>query len=429
MQLKKIQEIIDTGTGFFKTRGWVKRKRDLTEKIFILLRDETNELQCVIDKNASKELIEKAEKMLVESSCIIEGNLKKDERAPHGIELNVTNIEVINFAEKFPIQRDLSTEFLLDVRHLWLRSSKMKHALKVRSTVFKAFHDFMRSKNAIEVQCPMFVTGAVEGGSTLFEVPYFGKKAFLTQSSQFYLETMIFSLGNVYTVAPSFRAEKSKTSRHLTEFWHAEAEFPWMHLNELLDLEEEMIKFIVSQVIEKNSKELKLLGRNIADLEPTIKGKFKRVTYREMLEKAKKKFSYLKFGSDFGEKEERELTRNEEMPVLVTHYPKSLKPFYHRVNPEDKETVLCCDVLAPEGYGEIIGSGERCWTKEELLSRMKEENIDLKPYQWYIDLRLYGAVPHSGFGLGLDRITAWLIKAQHIRDVIPYPRTMTRLYP
>lgn len=426
----KISETVSKGSGKADLRGWVKRKREMKNKIFILLRDETDEIQCVVDREkADKKTVADADKLFIEASIEISGSLRKDERAPHGLELDVSSLNAIDFGEDFPIQRDLSESFLLDVRHLWLRAGKMRDALKVRATVFSALREFMEQEGAIEVQCPMFVTGAVEGGATMFEVPYFGEKAYLTQSSQFYLETMIFSLGKVYTVAPSFRAEKSRTTRHLTEFWHAEFEAPFWHLDDVIDFEERMLKFIVSSAIEKNSKELKALGRDPKELEPSASKKYERMSYDEVLKIAQKKFPYLKHGSDLGEKEEREITRENSVPLIVTHYPRSLKPFYHRPDEKNPKLVLCNDILAPEGYGEIIGSGERCWTKDELLGRMKEENIDPKPYQWYVDLRKFGAVPHSGFGLGIDRLTSWICKSPHIRDVIPFPRTMNRYYP
>jgi len=430
MDFKTIDYSLKQEKGKFKFRGWIKRKRVFGEKIFILLRDTTNEMQCVFAKaDLKNEIWAKVDQATIESSVSISGSLKEDKRAPNGFELVASEIEVISLSAEFPIQRDLSESFILDVRHLWMRSSKMTDALKVKATVLEAFRDFMKEKNVTEVQGPMFVTGAVEGGSTLFEVPYFGKKAFLTQSSQFYLETFIFSHGDVYTIAPSFRAEKSRTRRHVTEFWHAEGEFAWMGLPELLDFEEGMVKFIAKKVIENNEQELKSLGRDPKELEPTIKKKWPRFTYNEILKDAQKKFPKLKHGSDFGEKEEREITKDFKTPIIVTHYPAKLKPFYHRPDPENPEYLLCNDVLAPEGYGEIIGSGERCWNMDEILSRMKAQHIDPKPYQWYIDLRKYGGVQHSGFGLGIERLTTWLCKLDHIKDVIAYPRTMNRLYP
>ncbi|MCX8189826.1 MAG: asparagine--tRNA ligase [Candidatus Diapherotrites archaeon] len=427
----KILEAIKKCPQKAKIRGWIKRMREHKGKIFFLLRDETSELQCVADsEKTNKELWQMCLNATIESSVELSGTLRRDERAPHGVELSIEDFKIIGLAEKFPIQKDFSTEFLLDVRHLWLRSAKMRDALKVRDTVFRAFREFMRKElNAYETQGAMFVSGMVEGGSTLFEVPYFGKKIYLTQSSQFYLEAVMYSLGNVYTIAPSFRAEKSKTTRHLTEFWHAEGEFPWIGLKELLDIEENMIKYMVRAVLEQNEIELKALGREPKTLEPSAYKKYDRMRYEEVLKIVQKRFPYLKGATDFGEKEEREITKERKVPLLVTHYPKELKPFYHRLDPEDNKHVLCCDVLAPEGYGEIIGSGERIWELKEMLERMKEEGLSPEQYGWYVDLRRYGSVPHAGFGLGLDRFTAWVTKAQHIRDVVPFPRTLNRYYP
>ncbi|MEM4662665.1 MAG: asparagine--tRNA ligase [Candidatus Diapherotrites archaeon] len=431
MDFIKIAEAIEKIPQKAKIRGWIKRMREHKGKIFFLLRDETSELQCVADvEKISKEIWQECSRATIESSVELAGSLRKDERAPHGVELSIDDFKIIGLAEKFPIQKDFSTEFLLDVRHLWLRSAKMRDALKVRDTVFRAFREFMRKElNAYETQGAMFVSGMVEGGSTLFEVPYFGKKIYLTQSSQFYLEALMYSLGNVYTVAPSFRAEKSKTTRHLTEFWHAEGEFPWIGLKELLDIEEEMIRYMVRSVLEQNEAQLKSLGRDPATLEPSAYKKYDRMRYDDVLKIVQKAFPYVKGPTDFGEKEEREITRARKVPLLVTHYPRELKPFYHRPDPQNPKYVLCCDVLAPEGYGEIIGSGERIWDLKELLERLQEEGLDPKQYEWYVDLRRYGSVPHAGFGLGLDRFTAWVTKAQHIRDVVPFPRTLNRYYP
>ncbi|MFH1234611.1 MAG: asparagine--tRNA ligase [Candidatus Diapherotrites archaeon] len=430
MDLAKIEKAFSQKKGEFYTRGWIKRKRDMKGKLFFLLRDETGEVQCVADlETLDKKISGDCLKATIESSIYLRGELHADERAPGGVELRISSIEIVGLAEDFPIQKDFSTEYLLDVRHLWVRSAKMRDAFKVRATVFDAFREFMAEQDCTEVQGPMFVGGMVEGSMTLFKVPYFDKTVFLTQSSQFYLEVMMYSLGNVYTIAPSFRAEKSKTTRHLTEFWHAEVELPWVGLKEIVDFEEAMVKHIVKTTVEKREKELKALGRNIEELAPTIEKKFQRMRYDEVLEIAKKKFPHLKSGADFGEKEEREITRKMDTPLIVTHYPASIKPFYHRPDPENPAYVLCNDMLAPEGYGEIIGSGERTWKEEELTSRMKEQGLDLKPYKWYIDLRKYGSVPHAGFGLGLDRLTSWIAKTGHIRDVIPFPRTMNRYYP
>jgi len=430
MALKKIKEAFSQKKGSFYTRGWIKRKRDLKGKAFILLRDETGELQCVADlEKLDKKTAVAADSGTVESSVYLKGELALDKRAPGGVELKVKSLEMIGLAEDFPIRKDFSTEFLNDVRHLWVRSSKMRDAFKVRETVFDSFREFVKKKDCTEVQAPMFVGGMVEGAMTLFKVPYFGKTVYLTQSSQFYLEVLMYSLGNVYTIAPSFRAEKSKTTRHLTEFWHAEVELPWVGLKEVMDFEEEMIKFIVKETVKLREKELLALGRDPKELTPTIQKKFKRIRYDDVLELARDKFPHIKYGADLGEKEEREITKDMKVPMIMTHFPESIKPFYHRTDPKNPEYVLCNDVLAPEGYGEIIGSGERTWKQEVLIRRMKAQGLDLKPYQWYIDLRKYGSVPHAGFGLGLGRLTSWIIKAEHIRDVIPFPRTMNRYYP
>jgi len=430
MKFTKISKALEKGSGSIELRGWIKRKRDLKGKVFILLRDETAEIQCVCDSAKSqKEFFDECERSTIESSIEMQGTLHRDERAPGGVELQIKKFKIVGPADVFPIQKDFSTEFLMDVRHLWLRSAKMRDALKVRATVFDAFRRFMEKKDCIEASGPMFVTGMVEGALTLFKVPYFGKKVFLTQSSQFYLEVLMYSLGNVYTIAPSFRAEKSKTTRHLTEFWHAEVELPWTGLGGIMDFEEEMIQFITGKVMKERKKELLALGRDPKTLKSSAEKKFKRMKYDDVLEIAREKFPYLKKGSDFGEKEERELTKDFDVPLFITHFPSSIKPFYHRPNPDNPDEILCNDLLAPEGYGEIIGSGERTWKAEVLLKRMKEDGIDPKPYQWYVDLRKYGSVPHSGFGLGLERLTAWYCKAQHIRDVVPFPRTVNRIYP
>ena len=435
MKFTHIDDALKKKKGTFNFRGWIKRKRELGDKIFIVLRDATNDLQCVVEKPSAKagksaeQLWKTAVTATIESSIYISGKLAKDKRAPNGYELKVSMLEIVELSDDFPIRRDLSESFILDVRHLWLRSAKMTNALKVRDTLFGSLREFMKKENVWEVQAPMFVTGAVEGGSTLFEVPYFGKTAYLTQSSQFYLETFIQSLEKVYTLAPSFRAEKSRTRRHVTEFWHAEGEFAWMNFEEVMDFEERMIKYMIKKIIDKNSRELKFLGRNPQDLKPTLTKKWPRFTYTEILEEAKKKFPKLKYGTDLGEKEEREITKDYKIPIIVTHYPSELKPFYHRSDPKNPKVLLCNDILAPEGYGEIVGSGERCWSKKEIFSRMKAQNIDPEPYRWYVDVRKYGGVQHSGFGMGMERLLTWVCKLPHIKDAIPYPRTMNRLYP
>jgi asparaginyl-tRNA synthetase len=426
-----IRDVFKKETKTAELWGWVKRKRDFKGTLIWLLRDGSGEMQCVLSSEniLDKKAYEAARKALMESSVEVEGKVKSDERAPGGKELQVEKVHIIHAGEEFPIGKDLSEEFLLDVRHLWLRSTKMQQGMRASACVFEAFHDFCKKDGYLEVQCPMFVSGAVEGGNELFEVEYFGKKVNLTQSSQFYLEVYAHALEKVYTVAPSFRAEPSRTRRHLTEFWHAEWETAFSGLEDLLNWNERMIKHMAKYVLEKAPAQLDYFGRKTEQLEKVVKQKFERLTYDEVFEVAQKKFPELKWGDDLQEAHEREITKDYDVPVMVHHYPTILKPFYHRPDPQRMDTVLCCDVLAPEGYGEIVGSGERCWKYDELIGRMKEANLKEIDYQWYVDLRKYGSVPHTGGGLGLSRLTMWLFKMEHIRDTVGFPRTMNRVAP
>lgn len=429
MEIIEVAKALKKKTGKVRMRGWVKRKREIADKVFIVLRDASGEIQGVVEKAKVKPAdFEAAMKIYNESSLYLEGSLKKDVRAPNGVELKVTKVEPIWIGEPFPIQKDLSEEFLRDVRHLWIRSTKLSKAMRMKASVLKFFREFHEKEGYTEIFNPSFVSGAVEGGSTLFEVPYFDKKVYLTQSGQFYNEAYIFAFEKIYTASPSYRAEKSRTRRHLTEFLHAEMEAAWMQLPDLTKFCENMISHIVKRCLEEHSEDLEFLGRNPKELK-AVKPPFDRYKYREVLEVAKKKFPELKFGSDLGEAEEREITKDFKKPIIVTHYPAMLKPFYHRPDPDDQSVVLCMDMLAPEGYGEIIGGGERCWQVDELLGRMKAERIDPVPYQWYVDLRKYGSVPHAGFGLGIERLTTWICKLPHIFDVIGFPRTMDRIHP
>jgi asparaginyl-tRNA synthetase len=430
MAFTSIKKVLEKKSGNVDLRGWIKRKREISGNIFFILRDASGVVQCVVEKAAvTPKIWQDAQKAMVESSIELKGALKADDRAPGGVELRIKGLKVVSFSEDFPIGRDLSEEFLLDVRHLWLRSQKLGAAMKVKSSAMRYLRDFMVEESYTEIQNPSFVSGAVEGGSTLFEVPYFGKKVFLSQSGQFYNEAYIYAFEKVYGFAPSFRAEKSRTRRHLTEYWHFEWETAWSDFKHLLDFEEKMLKYVCKRVLEDHQEELQSLGRNPKDLAPVVKKKFPRHTYDEVLKMAQKKFPKIKWGSDLGEKEEREVTKDFNLPIIVTHYPTKFKPFYHRPDPDNPEVVLCADVLAPEGYGEIIGSGERCWTVEELTSRLKASGLKPELYQWYVDLRKYGSVPHTGGGLGLERTVAWLCKLPHIRDVIGFPRTMNRTQP
>jgi len=410
-------------------RGWIYRKRRVGKLIFIVLRDSSNIIQCVIEKNkVGNEKFKLLDKIGVESSLTLKGTIRRDERAPTGYEVDVSYIDIIGPSYNFPITKDKSDEFLLDNRHLWLRSREMNSILKIRHTVFGAIHEFFREQGYYEVQGPVFVTGAVEGGSTLFEVPYFGRKAYLTQSAQFYLETFIYSLEKVYTIAPSFRAEKSRTRRHLTEYWHAEAEVAWYHNDDMIRDEEELIIYIVQKVLEERKRELEYLKRDIEPLK-NVEKPFIRMKYSKLIEFANSNGIEIQYGDDLGADEETAITKLFDKPAFITHYPKSSKPFYHRPDPENPQEVLCHDLLAPEGYGEIIGGGERIYKLEVLLQRMEEEGLNPEDYYWYVDLRKYGSVPHSGFGLGVDRLVWWIAGLSHIKYAIPYPRTIRRTKP
>ena len=410
-------------------RGWIYRKRRMGKIIFVVLRDSSDIIQCVVEKKKiGSEKFKELDKVGVESSIILSGSVRKEARAPTGYEIDVNTIDIIGPSYMFPITKDKSDDFLLDNRHLWLRSREMNAILKIRHTVFGAIHDYFRETGYYEVQGPIFVTGAVEGGSTLFEVPYFGRKAYLTQSAQFYLETFIFSLEKVYTIAPSFRAEKSRTRRHLTEYWHAEAEAAWYHNDDMMKDEEELIVQIIQRVLDERRRELEFLNRDIKILE-NIEKPFIRMKYGELIEFAQNEGIDIEYGDDLGADEETAITMKFDKPIFVTHYPASIKPFYHRPDPENPGVVLCHDMLAPEGYGEIIGGGERIYKLDVLLQRMEEEDLNPENYYWYVDLRKYGSVPHAGFGLGVDRLVWWLAGLSHIKYAIPYPRTIRRTKP
>ncbi len=410
-------------------RGWVYRSRESGRLVFLVVRDSTGIVQVVVEKGVvTPEEFEAAKKCTIETSIEVEGKCTKEQKAVTGYELHATKIKVYQFAENFPITKDKSDEFLLDIRHLWLRSREMTAIMKMRESILYSIRNYMREKGYHEVQPPMFVGGMVEGGSTLFEVPYFGEKAYLTQSSQFYLEAFMFSLENVYTISPSFRAEKSRTRRHLTEYSHYEAEAAWVGNQGMMDLEEDMIVYIAQHLLESNREELEIVKRDPEKIRG-IEKPFYRYRYEKVIEIGREKGLQLDDAADLGESEERTITEDFDRPIFVYNFPTQLKPFYHRPDPDDPSHVMNHDVLAPEGYGEVIGGGERIWKKEELIARMKSENLNPDDYKWYVDLRSYGSVPHSGFGLGVDRVLTWLAGLDHINKAVPFPRTMRRLKP
>lgn len=421
-----VAEALRRGEGRVTIRGWVYRKRVLKEKVFILLRDSTGVIQLVIPRG-----LKTAEDLNIESSVVATGMLVKEPRAPGGVELHVESIDWAYVGEPYPINEDAAateSEYLLDVRHLWLRSRKMQAVLKIRHTVFGAVHEYFRKNGFYEVHTPMFITAAVEGGATLFKVDYFGQPVYLTQSSQFYLEALIYSLEKVYVVAPSFRAEPSRTRRHLTEFWHAEMEMAWAHMDDAARVGEEVISYVVQKVLEERQEELRQLGRRLEALE-NAKPPFYRISYDEAVEILRRKGARINWGDDIGADEERALTMEFDKPVVLYGFPEKLKAFYHRNNPARPEVTLSFDVLLPEGYGEVIGGGERIYDAKELIDKITRFGLNPEDYYWYIDLRKYGSVPHSGFGLGVDRLTMWITGADHIRDVVPFPRDIRRTRP
>ncbi|MBS3107898.1 asparagine--tRNA ligase [Candidatus Woesearchaeota archaeon] len=426
-----IKDAMNKGNGRVEIKGWVYRERKSNKFIFLVIRDSDDIIQCVVKRDSVSDKIWNAtEKILVESSVVLKGEIKEDSRAPTGFEISVSDLEVVHYAEDFPINKDPSPEYLLDIRHLSLRTRKITAVMKIRSTVFGAIHEYYRKLGYYEYQSPSLISNPAEGGSSLFEVKYFDKKMFLTQTWQLYAEAGIFALEKIYTLAPSFRAEKSKTARHLTEYWHAEVEAAWMDLNGLQDLAEGLIKHIVFKVLEVNKKELEILGRDYRDLEPTANKGFPRITYDQALKLLKEKFDFeIEWGKDLRTIEEDKLSSLYDTPVIITRYPKEVKAFYMKQDPENSKVVLCFDLIGPEGYGELIGASQREESIDELKAKLKKEGEDPKKYEWYLDTRKYGSVPHSGFGMGVERVVSWICKLDSIKDAIAFPRTIYRVLP
>ena len=420
-------------------KGWIHRSRGSNAIRFVVLRDSTGTLQCVVKRDKVGDAsFEEVASALIESSLEIKGTAIPTDRE-HGYEIQVTEAKVVGPVDPsnpFPITESAmeeadggETEFLLDNRHLYLRTGRMTTMLKIRSSVFGAIHSFFRDRDFIEYQAPNFVAGAVEGGSTLFEVPYFGRKAYLTQSWQLYAEAAMPALERLYTIAPSFRAEKSRTRRHLTEFWHAEMEIAWADNNDVMDHGEALVRHIARTLLTERPAELESLGRDLEVIRRFADSDYPRIRYDEAVERLKSKGVEMEWGQDLDYSKEKILTADFDVPHFLTHYPKVAKPFYHRQDPDNQDYVLCHDLLAPEGYGEIIGGGERTWSESEILKRIDDEGTPRDPYEFYIDIRRYGGVPHGGFGLGVDRVCAWLAGADHIRETIPFPRDSRRVTP
>jgi asparaginyl-tRNA synthetase len=411
-------------------RGWLQNKRSSGGIQFLLVRDGTGVVQCTVRKEqVPSALFEQLLSTRIESAVELTGLVGRDPRAPGGWEVKVESGRVLSPAlEDFPIAKKFhGPDFLLDNRHLFVRGDKLRSVLRVRAALLSSARNWFESHGFTEVQVPTLTSAAVEGGSTLFEVKYFDEKAFLTQSWQLYAEALIASVGRIFTVAPSFRAEKSRTRRHLTEYWHLEAEAPWCDLDGVMEIEEQLLSQIVEKLAQTCRPEFELLGRKLEDLEK-IKPPFCRISYDEALAMLGKD-SGIEWGDDLGYEQEKILVEKFDKPFFVTRYPKKAKAFYHKPDPDNPKVTLSADLLAPEGWGEITGGGQRIEDYDELLGRIREENLDPKSYSWYLDLRKFGSVPHSGFGLGVDRVVAWLCKLDHIRDATAFPRLINRVYP
>jgi asparaginyl-tRNA synthetase len=412
-------------------RGWLFNKRSGGKVKFVILRDGTGYLQCVYFKsNVSEDIFEAADKIGQESSIEVTGKVKEEARAVGGYELDATGLKIIQNASNYPITpKDHGIEFLLDNRHLWLRSKKQVAILKIRHRIVKAIRDFFDDRGFTLMDPPILTPNAVEGTSTLFETKYFDLgSAYLTQSGQLYAEAGAMALGKVYTFGPTFRAEKSKTRRHLTEFWMVEPEAAFFDLNDDMDLAESFLEYIVQTVLKEMKNELDILERDTSKLE-NVKKPLPRISYDEAIEILKKNNVELEWGKDIGGADETIISNHFERPVIVHRYPADIKAFYMKRDPDNPKLALAMDVLAPEGYGEIIGGSQREDDLDQLLERIKEHNLPQEAFEWYLDLRRYGTVPHAGFGLGLERTVSWICGLDHLREAIPFPRMIYRNTP
>jgi asparaginyl-tRNA synthetase len=431
MQTVYISKLKDHVGKEITLRGWLFNKRSSGKIRFVILRDGTGYVQCVFFKgNVSEETFDLADKIGQESSIIVTGKVKEDPKQVGGLELDANDLKVIQDAKDYPITpKEHGIEFLLDHRHLWLRSKKQVAILRIRHRIIKAIRDFFDERDFVLMDPPILTPNAVEGTSTLFETPYFDLgNAYLTQSGQLYAEAGAMAHGKVYTFGPTFRAEKSKTRRHLTEFWMCEPEVAFADLNDDMDLAEEMLEYIVQTVLRERAEELKTLERDTSKLENVVRP-FPRISYDNAVEILRKNGVDFEWGNDLGGSDETIIAQQFEKPVMVHRYPAQVKAFYMKRDPENPKLALALDVLAPEGYGEIIGGSQREDSLDELLSRIKEHNLPQEVFEWYLDLRRYGTVPHAGFGIGLERTVSWICGLEHLREAIPFPRMIYRNTP
>ena len=420
-------------------RGWLYNLRESGKLLFPIFRDGSGVIQGVVPKNAvPPEVFDRVKGLTQESSVIVEGKVRADKRAPGGYELDVANLQVLQRVpdnDPFPISlKEHGVDFLMDHRHLWIRTPRQAAILRVRAEIIKAARDFFDDRGFTLTDPPILTPAACEGTTTLFPVDYFDEQAYLTQSGQLYIEATAMALGKVYSFGPTFRAEKSKTRRHLTEFWMVEPEVAYATLDDLMDLAEGLISFLVERCLEQRRADLQIIGRDITKLE-SVKAPFPRIPYDDavkMLQEAHGKGALetrFEWGGDFGSPDETYLSSQVDRPVMIHRYPAQVKAFYMEPDPHRPELALCVDVLAPEGYGEIIGGSQRLASHEMLLKRIHEHELPEEAFKWYLDLRKYGGVPHGGFGMGIERAVAWICGLEHVRETIPFARMLHRLYP
>ena len=411
-------------------KGWLYNRRSSGKLHFLLLRDGTGILQCVVfKKDVTPETFALADHLPQESSLIVTGTVRRDERAPLGYELGVTQLELLQQAEEYPITpKEHGVAFLLDHRHLWVRSARQHAVLRIRAEVVRACREYFDTRGFVLFDSPILTPAACEGTTTLFETPYFDEKAYLTQSGQLYVEAGALAFGKVYCFGPTFRAEKSKTRRHLMEFWMVEPEVAFMDLAGDMNLAEDFVASIVARVLATRRRELEVLERDIGVLEK-VRKPFPRIAYAQALELLRDKGVAVEWGADFGADDETAISSSFDRPVLVHRYPIECKAFYMKADPADPRVALCVDMLAPEGYGEIIGGGQREDDLETLRSKVRQHGLPEDAFGWYLDLRRYGSVPHAGFGMGIERVVAWLCGLPHVRETVPFPRMLERLRP
>lgn len=411
--------------------AWLANKRSSGKIAFLQLRDGTGFMQGVVVKaDVDEDIFQRAKSLTQETSLYVTGEITEDNRSDLGYEMQVKNIEVIHEAHDYPITpKNHGTEFLMDHRHLWLRSKKQHAVMKIRNEIIRATYEFFNENGFTKIDPPILTASAPEGTSELFHTKYFDEDAFLSQSGQLYMEAAAMAYGKVFSFGPTFRAEKSKTRRHLIEFWMIEPEMAFTTHEESLEVQEAYVSYVVQSVLKNCQIELKLLERDTSKLEK-VQAPFPRISYDDAIKFLHEAgFDDIKWGDDFGAPHETAIANHYDLPVFIVNYPTKIKPFYMQPNPENEDTVLCADLIAPEGYGEIIGGSERINDLELLEQRIDEHQLDTKSYQYYLDLRKYGSVPHSGFGLGLERTVAWIAGVEHVRETSPFPRLLNRLYP